>query len=518
MARHGKLTPNMAVSADGQSWIKAKKIAALSFPAIDREAKSVRIAESTPTAPKDEWYVLTRHGVAGPFSHRKLRKLARRGRIQANVAVSRDRVKWTKARRVPGIKFPDSTADSELDVPQPSPQRIAPRQTLLFPGHVDLLPVARPRQLTLFAVDAYPRPAGIVCQPHGGEDWPLFHWPPDVVQPRLFDHAAISQETNNGVAIASQPARQLELAFSIGDQPVIEIHRSALPQQLTLFAVDKPPRVQASPQAPSLERWPLFHWPPDVVQLRLFEPTNDDGDHNTDESSATAVATTVAAEQQETETIPSELSTRDTQRWLHANWDQLRKAEYIRRFGACSHVARPEDPSGVPVDVYVFPANQRRPVTTLVTSGMSNRRMPVPQGRCSPRAELVLYVNEVKAEYVNLLYFLAQIPLRQNQALQYGTSLHHGNPPRPVFPNSVLDGYVFMIPSVQSDFEIHQSTRIGDDSLQLLWVVPTTQAERAFLAKHGMARFCWLLDQQQHALVFDPHRRCYVAAHDGIAI
>ncbi len=213
----------------------------------------------------------------------------------------------------------------------------------------------------------------------------------------------------------------------------------------------------------------------------------------------------------------AEPSAVEAQHRLHGQWAQVRQSEYNRRFGAFSHIARPQDATGVPVDVYVFPPNGHRPVTTLVTSGMSNHRMPVPQGRCSRRAELVLYVSQLKAEYVNLLYFLAQLPLQQNEVLRYGTALDHGNPPRPIFPGSMLDGYVLMIPSVETDFKIHESRRIGDDSLQLLWVVPTTHAERNFLATEGMGRFCWLLDQERHPLVFDPSRSCYVDSASNLA-
>ena len=519
LARHGKLTPNMGVSHDGQSWIKAKKISELCFLTTGSEPQSIDAAESIPSSTGDEWYVLTKHSVAGPFTHRKLRKLARRGRIQPNVAVSRDRVKWTKAKRIPGIDFPDSSVNLAADVAEhPVLDVTAPRQRLLFVDGIEFPRIAH--QLTLFAVDPERPLQGNDCRPRDVDDWPLFHWPPTFEQLRLFDRTPGNEHRKETTSTA--PPRQLEFSLLIGDKPFAEFQRSAGKRQQTLFAyAGRPIDRSRSSQRLDIDHQPLFHWPPGVVQLRLFEHavvSKNTGVCNgrpIDTSSAPAAPPPEPRESDQTSLTAS--SAADTERWLHANWDQLRRSEYLRRFGACSHVARPQDSSGVPVDIYVFPATEHRPITTLVTSGMSDCRMPVPQGRCSPRAELVLYVNEIKAEYVNLLYFLAQIPLQQHKALRYGTAISHGNPPRPILPGSMLDGYVFMIPSVPSDFEIHQSTRIGDDSLQLLWVVPTTLAERIFLAKQGMSRFCRLLDQNQHGLAFDPTRRCYVGVGDSVA-
>ena len=64
-----------------------------------------------------------------------------------------------------------------------------------------------------------------------------------------------------------------------------------------------------------------------------------------------------------------------------------------------------------------------------------------------------------------------------------------------------LPAYTFMIPPVRSDYQIHQEVRIGDHPLQLLWVMPTTTAERQYLGEKGMGKFCQLLDQHHHPLV-----------------
>lgn len=348
---------------------------------------------------------------------------------------------------------------------------------------------------------------------------PLFFWRSRPHQLRLF--------TGNGDADTSwqegldEYPRQLWLNEMFEEQTEAELPM----RQLTLFAVDQPCKSDIDRQAPPrLAGYPLFGWQLRGHQLRLFDPSADDrGSARVSDGAATVESACVEANGDQAASAMAESSTHDLvtdpatlPRQPSANetrhWDRLRKAAYAQRFGRYSHVARPTDPTGDPVDVHVFPADHQRPITTLVTSGMSNCAMPVPSGRCSPRAELVLYVDHVEAEYVNLLYLLAQFPLQQNGSLYYGATLGHGDPPRAILPHSELDGYVFLIPSVDSDFRIHETTMIDDDPLQLLWVVPTTTAERTFLAKHGMRHFCALLDQFRHPLVFDPRRPCYIRA------
>jgi hypothetical protein len=110
-----------------------------------------------------------------------------------------------------------------------------------------------------------------------------------------------------------------------------------------------------------------------------------------------------------------------------------------------------------------------------------------------------------------MLRFLAHLPHEHHTQLSYGSLISNGNPATPIFDKSVLDSYVFMIPNVPSDFQIHETLSIDDDPLQLLWVVPITCAERDYIAEHGMRQFCGLLDQNNHSMLLAPARRCYVS-------
>ncbi len=202
------------------------------------------------------------------------------------------------------------------------------------------------------------------------ESWPLFNWPAEFVQLRLFSGHDTSTGSDGTVP------RQLELSLLAGDDASTWSRQAREAKQLTLFVVDQRSEITTPNHPHAIDDCPLFHWPPNVVQLRLFAGASDDHPSAGD----------VPAEQPPPDQAEhAERSLVDPQHGLHRQWSQIRAAEYRRRFGAYAHIARPQDASGVPVDVYVFPPNQHRPVTTLVTSGLSNHRMPVPPGRFSPR-------------------------------------------------------------------------------------------------------------------------------------
>ncbi len=187
-----------------------------------------------------------------------------------------------------------------------------------------------------------------------------------------------------------------------------------------------------------------------------------------------------------------------------------REAGYVERFGPYSEVHHELQPIVPHIDVYVHPPHGDRDFTTLVTGGMSDNPMPVPPGACSPRAELLLYVDEPKQEYVELLRFVAQLPYKQQTWYSYGSTMTNGQPPQPIFDGSVLDCYLFLMPIIESDFEICEAVTIVDSPLQLLWVTPVTSAERQLVMDKGIDAFFPLLNKYDHPLVAAPSRKCYV--------
>lgn len=189
---------------------------------------------------------------------------------------------------------------------------------------------------------------------------------------------------------------------------------------------------------------------------------------------------------------------------------EQRETEYVRRFGPYSQVYHELQPIIPHIDVYVHPPHGERDFTTLITSGMSDNPMPTPPGPSSPRAELVLYVAEATELCVDLLRFLAQLPYKQKIWYSYGSTMTNGQPPRPIFDGSVLDCYVFIPPTLDSDYEISESITIADAPLQVLWAVPITSVERQLVMDQGIDEFYGLLNKYRHPLVVDHSRKCYV--------
>lgn len=188
----------------------------------------------------------------------------------------------------------------------------------------------------------------------------------------------------------------------------------------------------------------------------------------------------------------------------------VREAAYVRQFGPYSTVSHELLPVVPHIDVYIHPPHGDRDFTTLVTGGMSDRRMNKPPGPAPPRAELLLYVDQAKEEHVRLLRFLAQLPFRQNTWYSISSTMTNGSPPQPAFEGSALDCYLFMPPIVGTDGQLSQSLRIESDAVEILWVMPITNAERQFNIDQSFDAFLDVLDKKSHPPILNPKRKCYV--------
>ena len=143
---------------------------------------------------------------------------------------------------------------------------------------------------------------------------------------------------------------------------------------------------------------------------------------------------------------------------------------------------------GPPLDVHVdggidvFVHGPRRgvmpPFSTLVTSGMSDTRMPKPAevDIAIERAELVLYARRPTADHAALLRELASLPLRTGAAF----GLYH--------VVALRDRYFLLAPPPLTD----RVESPFDEPLVFLWPIELTPAEAVFVAEHGHAE---LLDR-----------------------
>ncbi|NNE00660.1 MAG: hypothetical protein HKN47_25370 [Pirellulaceae bacterium] len=537
LASDGRLTPNMGVSRDGKTWVKAKKISGLSFP-NDRSAdatardtsaqtnaktrqRSKSRDRSNPEAASDSWFVQTKHSVAGPFSVAQLQKLVRKGRLQRNVAVSRDREHWIKAKRVPGLEFLNIDASEFAAHSAPvsdRPETISPpvpnrRRSVAALPVISELPIVGPLPLIS---DLPPRDRVRILVPVPVVDelpivgrLPLLGDLPPRDRPRILASLPVVDELP---IVGPFPTR--------ADLPPRGVARKTFPLPVVAdLPLSGPlPRLADLPtRTPKRVVVPL----PVVNELPILGSLPTIADLSARQRDPMATRLPVIHELPivgDLPTLDADVIRRVTQpATIDPDWAVRRESEYVRRFGPSSHVSQLPAESGNTHRVSIHPANQHRPVTTLVTSGMSDQAMTVPEGAWSPRAELVLYVNDAQTQYEEMLLWLASIPHQQGRGFHYGLTLGNGVPPTPIFPGSELTSFLFLMPRVRSDFDIQQTIQIDRNPLQLLWVVPITSAERAFVMRQGVYEFCKLLDKHDHELVIDPNRRCFIESADNVA-
>ena len=187
---------------------------------------------------------------------------------------------------------------------------------------------------------------------------------------------------------------------------------------------------------------------------------------------------------------------------------ELRRLAYQERFGPCSRYDVDEDPS-MRVDVSVHLPEDARDFTTLVTSGMSDYPIPMPNGQRSVRAELLLYVTHLDELAIQILRGAAKLPFRKKKGLSIGTT-ESLDELRDQLSDSQQKDCVYMLPVVESDSKPIPAKEVIGGVVQLFWLVTITEAERKLIDTGGIHKFLSLLEKNNHAVFFDLMRDCYV--------
>lgn len=188
-----------------------------------------------------------------------------------------------------------------------------------------------------------------------------------------------------------------------------------------------------------------------------------------------------------------------------------RESVYEEYFGSYEFVSHEIGMQVPHVDVYAYsPGHRGRDFYTLVTGGMSDLPMRVPRGVSANRAELVMYVEEPKEEYLALLRFLAHFPHNHHTWLGFDHTFPNGQPAQPLFDDAALDTLLMIRSILEPDATLSQSLRIDKDPVCLLWVVPITTAECELKLRAGSEALLDLFDQVEHPIVLDEKRPSYV--------
>ncbi len=152
----------------------------------------------------------------------------------------------------------------------------------------------------------------------------------------------------------------------------------------------------------------------------------------------------------------------------------------------------------VHIDVHHVAPSDDKPYHTLVTTGMSDLPMTVPEGAEAFRfAELLLslppswpisqeaFKDENNYWPVRLLKVLARFPHEYETWLGYGHSLPNGDPPKPFAANTQLCGCVLLLPSLVPEEFLR--LKVAEDKLiHFFSIVPVYLEEMNFKLRHGI--------------------------------
>jgi len=146
----------------------------------------------------------------------------------------------------------------------------------------------------------------------------------------------------------------------------------------------------------------------------------------------------------------------------------------------------------------------------LVTSGMSDRPMPIPAGawsRASPLTELIWYVRKPNRELVGNLRWLAKLA---NFDKTWFASGHRIPMPEPPLSFCAFKTFLLLTPIIRPDRELFASVETGGPGIETLCVHLISEPEYALIKRDGLRRFFDLLDAGDYPFVFDPQRTSLV--------
>lgn len=192
----------------------------------------------------------------------------------------------------------------------------------------------------------------------------------------------------------------------------------------------------------------------------------------------------------------------------HESVISFRKDALQQRFGPCIRYDVDPD-TEMRVDVSVHGPHESRDYNTLVTSGMSDYPITMPNRQSTVRAELVFYATHIDETAITILRAAAKLPYQQGQGLAIGNTARLDHL-RDVMSGSDQRDAVYLLPTVDSDSKPIPAKEILGNPIQLFWLVTITEAERKLIDTEGIHKFLPLLEKNNHAVYFDLMRDCYV--------
>ena len=185
---------------------------------------------------------------------------------------------------------------------------------------------------------------------------------------------------------------------------------------------------------------------------------------------------------------------------------KAREQAYERAFGAQAQILHSTDHKAPHIDLYVFPPAGERDFVALVTGGMSDLPMAVPQGsEAAAHVELLMGIGQHQHWATNLLKLVAEYPFDEgafydvHHTVPFGGELGDG---------SSLSAFLFVkprfLPTDLAQFEF------GGRRIRFLQAVPITTAEHKFAVAAGSDKLEALLGEHGQLIIRDPNRQSVV--------
>ncbi len=182
----------------------------------------------------------------------------------------------------------------------------------------------------------------------------------------------------------------------------------------------------------------------------------------------------------------------------------------------------------VHIDIHhVLPTNEK-PFHTLITSGMSDLSMAVPEETDAPKyIELMATLPEdwhvddesFKDENwywpVRQLKFLARFPHKFDTWLGFGHTMPNGDPAEPFCDNTKLNG-VIVLPSVTVPDEFHNLYIDNEKTIEFFSIVPLYKEEMNFKLSKGSDALLDKFDKHELTDIIEINRKNLAKKRFGI--
>lgn len=180
---------------------------------------------------------------------------------------------------------------------------------------------------------------------------------------------------------------------------------------------------------------------------------------------------------------------------------EAREAHYKRFFGPLDQpLQHSTNNKPFHIDIYQFAPFDDREHWTLITGGMSDARMPIPDDapqHITGYSEIFMYGREPQPWMFDVLKGLAEMPFVDDTYLHWFHTIPNGKPM--TAKPSLLTSFLLLPPYFEEQ-AFGQSFLVGGNQVQPLMLIPITEAERQFAMENGVEA----LEERFESGGFDP--------------